>query len=81
MKKIKSVYLNGWGQVVCSDLQGQQIGELQKSFPILFAEEAVRNGYDPEGVVIETPYGPARIFGCYDYDDPTKFECWNWETL
>jgi hypothetical protein len=62
-------------------MQGQQIGELQKSFPVLFAEEAVRNDYDPEGVVIEMPMGKARIFGCYDYDDPTVFEGWNWELL
>lgn len=32
MKKIKSVYLSARGQVVCSDEQDQQIGELQKSF-------------------------------------------------
>lgn len=41
---------------------GEQIPELQKSLPTLFAEHAERCGYDANGVVIETTTGKWRLF-------------------
>ena len=40
---------------------GEQVGELQKSFMNMVAENAIANGFDPEGVEIKTPRGKARI--------------------
>lgn len=42
--------------------EGQQVPELQKNPIELWCEHAVRCGYNPEGVVIETPSGNWRIF-------------------
>ena len=45
------------GQLAVFDAAGNQIGELQKSWPVLFAENAEREGYNPEGLVFDLQFG------------------------
>lgn len=42
--------------------KGEQIPELQVSFPELFAKHLESHGYDPEGIEIETPYFMLNLF-------------------
>ena len=55
------------GNIAIFDAQGNQIPELQESWPSLWAKHAEQLGYDPEGVVFELQSGlNFRIFRCED---------------
>ena len=60
------------GQSIAID-NGEQVGQLQKSFMVLWAENAAANGYDPEGVIIATPRGKAEIIRADNG--------WNWQVI
>ena len=57
-------------QVWCYTRDGKHIPELQKGLLVLWAEHAERIGYDPSGVVFETPFGNwqlIRTMGGWDW--------------
>lgn len=58
---------------VCGE-DGKQIPSLQRGWPVLWAEHAKREGYDPVGAIFETPSGKIRI--CDNGDGG-----FNWEIL
>ena len=66
------VELFATGQCMAFD-NGEQIGELQKSFMLLWAENAIANGYNPEGVVVKTPRGYAQIVKSEEFGWSVKF--------
>lgn len=51
-QKISSALMFQDGQMGAFDEHGYQISELQKGLLSMWAEEAIRLGYDPEGVEI-----------------------------
>lgn len=50
------------GNIAVCDASGQQVPELQVSWPELFARHAESLGYNPEGWVIEQQAGPKMRF-------------------
>jgi predicted nucleic acid-binding Zn ribbon protein len=62
MKKLKSFLILGHGQVFATDINGEQVPELQRgSIPCLIGNHIQSCGYDPESVVIETLQGRQRL--------------------
>ena len=68
MKKvIKSAMCFNNGNIAVFDAKGNQIPELQRSWPNLWCEHAERMDYDPNGVVFDTQAGVKfKIFRCAD---------------
>ena len=60
--------------VACFSQSGDQIAELQTSLLLLWAEHAIENGYDPDGLVCETQDGSWQIFR-------TKEGGWNYRRV
>jgi hypothetical protein len=60
-QKIQRVVLFENGGIAVIDDLGHQIPELQRGLPVLWAEHAERNGFDPAGVVIEARSGSMEI--------------------
>lgn len=56
-KKIAKVMMFGVGQVAVFDEQGHQIPELQVSMVHLWCENAVKEGFNPEGIRIDHQSG------------------------
>ena len=60
--KVKSVFMFSHNlNVAAFDETGQQIPELQKPCWALWAEYAESKGFDPEGIILETPTGNWRL--------------------
>ena len=70
--KIKSVLVFDNGNIAVFDKKGQ-IPTLQIGWPELWAALAESNGYDPDGVVIETSHGKFKLF--------RTESSWNWRVL
>jgi len=77
MKKITGpIRLHPHGMVTAFD-NNEQVPELQVSLISLWAENAVKNGFDPDGAIIRTDRGSVRVIKCVDMDDDSVF--WNFE--
>ena len=59
--KVKNIIIFNNMNVAVFDEDGQQMGRLQKSACELIAEHCEREGFDIEGVVIETPAANWRM--------------------
>lgn len=71
--KVQSIMFFPSGQSAVFDANGQQIGELQKSWLLLWAEHAHRLGYRVDGIIIKMPDGRnAKLF-------KTSAITFNWE--
>jgi hypothetical protein len=57
MNSIKSSFVFDHFGVCAFDLKGNQVPALNVNLIALWAEHAVKNGYDPENLVIETSRG------------------------
>lgn len=66
MKAIGSIMVFPNLNVCAFDHAGNQIPELQKSVATLLAEQMEKHGYDPVGVLIETPFSNWRLFRMED---------------
>ena len=77
MRKITGpIRLHSQGMVTAFD-DNEQVPELQTSLISLWAENAVKNGFDPDGAIIRTASGSVRVIKCVDTDDDSVF--WNFE--
>lgn len=60
--KLTSVLMFGHNlNVAACDENGQQIPELQKPLWALWCEYAESRGFNPEGLILETPHGKWRL--------------------
>lgn len=62
MKKIKDIMFFPNGNTAVFDKNGEQIGELQRSWLLLYVDFLIEQGIEPDGLVVELPHGKARIF-------------------
>lgn len=59
---IKTVLVFHELQVAVCDTNGEQLPELQVSLAALFAKHLEEHRYNPEGIIIETPFRRLKLF-------------------
>lgn len=73
MKKLSTFHIGREGQVCAFDERGEQVPEINRgSLSRLLGEHIERCGYDPEGVMMETPNG-IKIM------ERSEFFGWRWK--